>query len=239
MTRSYEKNRPTRELILQTAMRMFLEAGYSATSSSRITKELKISPGNMTFYFPTKEHLLSELVEELCNFQWKVMEEITDEGKSSLYAYCMELATMTSLCEVSPTAKDFYLAAYTHPMPLEIIRRNDTRKAQEVFRQYCPEFREVDFICAENIVSGIEYATLATRTTEEVTLERKVTYGLDSILKLYNVPEELRRLKIEKVMTSGFQGQGKDLLREFIEFTEAVNAEAVRNALEYKLHHQR
>lgn len=239
MSRSYEKNRPTRELILQTAMRMFLEVGYTATSCSRIAKELKISPGNMTFYFPTKEHLLAELVEELCNFQWKVMEEITDEGKSSLYAYCMELATMAALCDASPTAKDFYLAAYTHATPLEIIRKNDARKAQEVFSQYCPQFQEIDFICAENIVSGIEYATLSTQTTEEVTLDRKVTYALDNILKFYNVPKEMRQQKIKKVISSGFQGQGKDLLRGFIEFTEAVNAQTVRQAREYKLHHQR
>ena len=41
MKRSYEKKRPTRELILQAAMRLFLEEGYHATTSTRIAKELK------------------------------------------------------------------------------------------------------------------------------------------------------------------------------------------------------
>ena len=237
MKRSYEKKRPTRELILQAAMRLFLEEGYHATTSTRIAKELKISPGNMTFYFPTKEHLLSELTAQLCEFQWKVMEDITDEGQSSLFAYCMELATMAALCDASPTAKDFYLASYTLPMPLAVIRENDTRKAKEIFGQFVPHFEETDFICTENLASGIEYATLATPTSEAITLDQKVTYALNSIMMLYNVPEDLRRAKIEKVLSSSYQTQGKNLLGEFAEFTAEINAQAVENAREHKLNH--
>lgn len=220
-------------------MRMFLEDGYTATSCSRIAKTLKISPGNMTFYFPTKEHMLAELVEELCAFQWKVMEETTDEGQSSLFAYCMELATMAALCEVSPTAKDFYISAYIHPMPLSVIRKNDTQKAKKVFEQFCPHFQDMDYICAENLASGIEYATLVTPSDETITLDQKVKYALNSILMLYGVPEELRLAKVTKVLSSGYQKQGKNLLKEFMEFVEAVNAQNVKNAREYKLHHQR
>ena len=146
---------------------------------------------------------------------------------------------MAALCETSPTAKEFYLAAYTHLLPLDTIRKNDTQKTQDIFRQYCPHFQEIDYICMENIVSGIEYASLITPSQETVTLDQKVACTLNSILTLYNVPEETRRLEIYKVMASGFQSHGKDLLREFMEFTEAVNAQAVQNALEYKLHHHR
>ena len=49
--------------IVQVASRQFLEKGYSATTVSAISKELGISPGNLTFHFPTKEHLLAELVD--------------------------------------------------------------------------------------------------------------------------------------------------------------------------------
>ena len=239
MSRSYEKNRPTRELILQAAMRMFLDAGYAATSCSRLAKELKISPGNMTFYFPTKEHLLAELVEELCGYQHKAMQELLDEGESSLYAYCMELAAMAALCEASGAAREFYLAAYTHPMSLAVIQKNDVKKMGMIFRPYCPQFRETDYVFMENIVSGIEYATLASRTEGEITAERRVTRGLDSIMKLFDVPEEIRQAQIEKVMKSGFWSRGTDFLRDFMAFTEEVNARAVENALEYKQHHHK
>lgn len=57
--------------IIQTATRMFLEKGYTATSIKAIANALDMSTGHLTFYFPTKEHLLAELVDLLCNFQWE------------------------------------------------------------------------------------------------------------------------------------------------------------------------
>ena len=101
MARIYHTNRPTRELILRTGMRLFLEKGYTKTHCSSITKELGISPGNLTFYFSTKEHLLAELVEYLCRYQWLTMEAANEDGKSPLYSYCMELASMAALSSVT------------------------------------------------------------------------------------------------------------------------------------------
>ena len=101
MKRTYSKNRPTRELIMQKGMQLFLEKGYTATHCSHISKALGISPGNLTFYFPTKEHLLAELTSQLCAFQWKVMEEANNDGKSPLFSYCMEIATMSAMCDQS------------------------------------------------------------------------------------------------------------------------------------------
>lgn len=78
--------------IIREASRQFLEKGYSSTTVTAIAKALEMSPGNLTFYFPTKEHLLAELVEALCSFQWKMMEEEANERiqlqrKSRQYAY--------------------------------------------------------------------------------------------------------------------------------------------------------
>lgn len=237
LKRSYKKNRPTRELILQTGMRLFLENGYSATHCSTITKKLNISPGNLTFYFPTKEHLLAELVEDLCNFQWKVIEEANDEGKSSLFAYCMEFATMAALCEQSSIAKDFYLSAYTHPIPLAIIRKNDIQKAQQIFGQYCPDFSDEDFACTENMISGIEYAMLANDPNDSIPIDKRIRCALDCILGLYHVPEELRNVKIEKVLAHDYYRNGIDLLHQFSQYVDSVNEQAVKNAIEYKAHH--
>ena len=60
------KRELTRLEIIQVASECFLENGYSNTSIKTICKELDMSPGNVTFYFPTKEHLLAELVELMC-----------------------------------------------------------------------------------------------------------------------------------------------------------------------------
>ena len=36
-----------------------------------VAKALNMSPGNLTFHYPTKEHLLAVLTDMLCHFQWK------------------------------------------------------------------------------------------------------------------------------------------------------------------------
>ena len=149
--------------IVQTATRRFLERGYTETSLKAICDELDISTGNLTFYFPTKEHLLALLVKMLCRYQWEMMEHAADEGKTSLMALCLELTAMAASCEESEIAKDFYLSTYTHPMTLDIIRKNDTEKAKQVFgKEYCSTWKDQNFREAELLVSGIEYATMMT-----------------------------------------------------------------------------
>ena len=51
------KSNLTRLEIVQVAMKMFLEKGFTNTSAKAISNELNISTGNLTFYFPT--HLLN------------------------------------------------------------------------------------------------------------------------------------------------------------------------------------
>ena len=74
--------------IIRVASRMFLEEGYSKTTIRAIAAKLDISPGHLMFYFPTKEHLLAEVVDTLCDFQWKLIKRITDDGATQLMAIC-------------------------------------------------------------------------------------------------------------------------------------------------------
>lgn len=50
-----------RDLILQTATRLFVEGGFHATPTSAITKEAGISAGILFHYFKTKDALITEL----------------------------------------------------------------------------------------------------------------------------------------------------------------------------------
>ena len=112
----------------------------------------------MTFHFPTKEHMLAELVEILCKYQWKMMEDEAKDGYSSIMAICLELLTIASACEQDEVAKDFFLSSYRSEMCIEHIRKNDTDRAKEVFQEYCPDWTDECFSEAETLVSGIEYA---------------------------------------------------------------------------------
>ena len=233
MSPTYSKSTNTRLLIIQRAARLFITEGYSRTSISRIARELDISLGNITFYFPTKEHLLAVLVDELIDFQKLIMEREAQEGKSSLLAYCLELTAMAAICEESDIARDFYASSYASPLTLAIIRENDTEKTRAVFGEYLPEWDDMEWEATENIVSGIEYATIMTRE-ENTPLPLQIQKTLDTILYLYGVPKELRDRKIEKVLSLDYRALGRRILGSFREYIDKVNEKNLKRATRKK-----
>ena len=219
------KSAITKLEIVQVASRQFLEKGYSGTTVSAISKELEMSPGNLTFHFPTKEHLLAELVDLLCSFQWVRMEEEANEGFSSIMAICLELTSMASACEDDPVIKDFFISSYTSPMCLEIIRRNDTDRAKKVFGDYCRDWTHEQFAEAEILCSGIAYATLMT-AEDPVSIETRISGALNNILQIYGIPEEIRQAKIRKVFAMDYKNLGRQVLMEFKEYVKNANEQA-------------
>ena len=97
-------------------------------STRTVAAELDISVGNITYYYPSKDDLLSILVNSLCKFQRKLIEDEAEDGISSVMAVCLELMTMASACESNPVAKDFFISSYQSPVTLKIIRENDNPK---------------------------------------------------------------------------------------------------------------
>ena len=203
----------TKYEILQCATRLFLEKGYTDTYVTTISKELQISTGNLTFWFPTKEHILAELVRELFAFQWDA-----EEQKDLLSGYLSELVLIASVCEENPKIRDLILAVYTHPMSLGIIRENDTKRAMHIFGEYCPAWTDADFAVAENIASGIEYSMLMTENTECITFEQRVPRTLDAIMKVYEVPTETREKLLAGVMATDYRSKGSIVFEEFCRF---------------------
>ena len=216
--------------IVQLAARHFIEQGYSKTSAKRLAAELDLSPGNITFYFPSKDHLLAVVVDELFDFQNMIMEHAAKEGESSLLAYCLELTAIAAICEESEVARDFYASAYSSALTLELIRANDTEKTKAVFLEFCPDWTDEMWKATENVVSGIEYATIMTRE-ENTPLPVQIERTLSAILMIYGVPEELRRIKIDKVLSMDYRALGRRLLSEFREYIERVNDENLRRAV--------
>lgn len=218
------KKENTRDKIIRVATRRFLENGYSATTVQMVSSELGISKGNFTFHFHSKDDILAELVDLLCKFQWKLIREEADDGISSLLALCFELMTMASACEENEVAKDFFISSYQSPKCLEIIHNNDTARAKEVFADYCPDWTDEQFRESEILVAGIEYATL-NAIDKTVLLETRISGALNTIMTIYNVPEEIRKMKIDKVLAMDYRSLGKRIFKEFKEYVEEANAE--------------
>jgi len=229
MSHINKKRGATKLEIVQKAAQSFVENGYAKTSLPKLSAALDMSLGNITHYFPTKEHLFASLVDELFDFQNIIMEQAAEEGKSSLLAYCLELTAMAAICEEDEVARDFYASAYSLPITLARVRENDTEKTKQVFGSFCSDWSEKQWQVSEYLVSGIEFATITTRE-EDIPLPMQIEYALNTILSIYGVPEELRRSKIEKVLAMDYRALGRRILREFREYIEKVNTDNLQNA---------
>lgn len=225
-----DKSALTKAEIIAEATKQFLEKGYSNTTISSIVKELGMSPGNLTFHYPTKEHLLTVLAEMLCGYQWKILEEEAGEGISSIMALCLELTTMASACEDDEIIKDFFLATYSSPMCLSLIRKNDAERAKKIFKDYCPNWTDEQFAEAEILVSGIEYATFMT-AGDPVPLETRIEGALNNILRIYGIPEEIRKTKIKKVFALDYKNLCKNVLSNFKKYVAITNDQTIHSLL--------
>ena len=106
-----------------------------------------------------------------------------------------------------------------------MIQKNDIERAKEVFAEFCSDWSDEQFKQAESLISGIEYATLNT-TRYSAKLETRITSALEAILTIYNVPEEIRKIKIKKVQSMNYRAIGKRIFKEFKEYIEQENEQA-------------
>lgn len=221
----FRKSKLIKHKIIKTATAMFLEVGYSKTSPQMIAKELEISTGNLTYHFPTKEHLLSVLVEMLCEFQEKLLEYEADKGLSSNMSVCIELMTVAAACEENEVARDFFVSTFQSPMCLDYLRKSHVERAKRIFAEQCKDWTDEQFIEAEILVHGIDYATIISNNTS-LSLDMRISGALNQILNIYNVPEDIRKEKIERVLAMDCRRLGKRVLNEFKEYVEQqINAE--------------
>ncbi len=212
--------RNTKYEILQCATKLFIEKGYTETYVTSIANELGISTGNLTFHFPTKEHILAELIRELLTLPRREEEGEVEGEHALLTVYLMELAMFAAVCQDNPNIKDLIVSAYTRPMSLEIIRGADTKRAMQIFGKYCPKWTEVDFIQTENVVSGMEYAMFMTENTQGLSFEQRVVGSLDAIMKVYEIPKGIREEIVSKIMASDYSNRGNHLFDEFCNYIE-------------------
>ena len=220
----------TKPEIVKLALHTFLTQGYTESSTKKIANDLGISIGNLAYHFPTKEHLLAELTALLCDYHVIIMEAEVDEGKTSLLAYLLELTSMMAICDENHIAKDLYTSMYRNSLPLKLMREADTQKAKIVFAEFCPDWEDDDFAMTENAVSGIEYASLMEENAEQIPLDKRIVKILTVVMKAYNVPEDIRHQKIQKVLAMDYRRIGRQFVAGFAEYVETINQQVLDEA---------
>lgn len=212
----------TKLQILKVAHKLFLQKGYKDVYVKTIAKELDISPGSVTFHYPTKEHILAEFIQHLFDFQWSYLNQGIEQNEDLICSYCLEQISMAWICENNPNVRDMYLSAYQLAMPHSIIRSNNIGKAKEIFGVYCSDWTDKDYAGVEIVVSGIEYGMMRTECTEGIDFEDKMKFVLQSLLKQYNVPQEIREKALRDVFQKDYKNAGENVFEAFSEYIDSV-----------------
>lgn len=189
----------TKYEIIRTASELFMNIGYSNTSPNMIAKELGLSTGNVTYYFPTKEHLLAVIVEMLGDFQWRMLEDEIDHGFGSVASICLETMTVAMACELNTVARDFFIATFQSELCRNYLRASHVKRAKRIFAKECSGWTDEQFHEAEILVMGLQFAAV-TPTDADIPLETRISGALNQILAIYNINEEARQKEIEKVL---------------------------------------
>ena len=151
MARATRINRSelTKLEIMRHATRCFLEDGYSNTSVKAISKALNMSPGNLTFHYPTKEHMLAEVVAQLCEFQEKILEYEAQKGYDPATVIGFELMTVAVACADSEIARDFFISTFQSELCRSYLFRSHVARAKKIFARECPNWTDQQFQEAE------------------------------------------------------------------------------------------
>lgn len=220
----------TKYEIIQVASEFFMSAGYSKTSPKMIAEELGLSTGNITYYFPTKEHLLAVIVEMLCDFQWKMLEFEADRGIGSAASICLETMTVAVACDENEIARDFFIAAFQSELCRNYLRCNHVERAKKIFAEECPDWTDEQFHQAEILVMGLQYSAIVP-TDADIPLNTRIAGALNQILSIYNVSPESRQKEIEKVLAHDCRGISKRVLQEFMKYVERTNDQILEEIL--------
>ncbi len=220
----------TKYEIIEVASEFFFKVGYSNTSPKMIAEELGLSTGNITYYFPTKEHLLSVLVEMLCDFQLKMLEAEADIGMGSVAAICFETMTVAVACEESEIARDFFTAVFQSELCRNYLRENHVKRAKRIFKNECSDWTDDEFQEAELLVMGIQYAAIVT-TNADISLKTRIAGALNQVLSIYNIDEDTRKKEIETVLEKDCREISKRVLDGFLRFVEKANTQALEQMI--------
>ena len=220
----------TKNEIIQVACELFFEKGYSATSPKLIAAELGISPGNLTYYFPTKEHLLSVVVHMLCQFQWKLLGIEAEKGIDSVGSVCLEMMTVAAACQEDEIARDFFTAAFQSKMCRDYLRNDHINRAKRIFADHCSDWTDEDFVQAELLIMGIQYTTI-TADDSILPLKTRIRGALEYILNIYGIDNRTRQKEIDKVLQMDCRQLGRNALTEFIKYINETNEQAFSEML--------
>lgn len=183
-------NNPSKQAVLLTACRLFLEKGYAATSLREIAQKSEVNIGSLIYMFENKENLLCELVTFVLEGQFKAtasfLDGITDD---KLLFWAAETTLQLYIAENNENIRELYVTSYSLRKSSSIIYQTISSKMEIYLKSFNPTYEAKDFYELEIATGGIIRGFMSVPCDMYFTMDRKVKRYLETSFAVYGVPK--------------------------------------------------
>lgn len=210
----------TRTLVLHSATKLFIEKGYTNTRIKDIADDSGVGYNEIFRMFIDKDNLLSQLVNLVIEHQFEMsIKYLNDQASDELLLYIFECVLQLYICEINDNIREMYAVSYSMPNTSQKIYDYITKKLENVFHKYLPEYETKDFYELEIAAAGIMRGFIINPCNMYFTIDRKVNRFIKTLLKVFEVPkEEVEGIikKIEKFKMKEYSIEVINTLYEYI-----------------------
>lgn len=219
MARRSVQMEKVREKTLFAAAELFLEKGYTETTTRGIAQKAGIDVSSMNRAFGCKENILCELVAYVLNGQFEtistILKGVTDDR---ILFYATETTMQLYMAESDESIRNLYLAAYSMPHSIDIIHQTITEKLEWIFKAHLPHLITRDFYELEIASGGIMRSFMARPCDMYFTIDRKVKRFLETAFRIYQVPDAKIQEAIEFVQQFDFPAIAKNTIDRMLQY---------------------
>lgn len=189
---SEQEKRALQSKVFHAAAKLFLEKGYSRSTTRQIAKCAGVNVSAMNRHFGSKENILCGLVRFVLSGQMQTARKIIGEKSDDmLLFYAVETALQLYMAESGESIRELYLAAYSQPHSSAMIYEAVSEVLlPKVFAEYIPGKRKEDFYRLEIASGGVIRGYIAVPCSPGFTIEQKTAQFLEASLRIYHVPED-------------------------------------------------
>lgn len=209
----------TQQKVLRSAVALFLEKGYTRTTTGEIATAAGIGQSSFFHVFPSKEALLLELVKRMFGGQFDLAGQHSGE-EDPVFLYAVETALQLHIAELTEPLRELYVMAYSLPTTTDYLYHSTAKRLQTIFAAYLPDAEPKDFYEMEIASGSIMRGFMSVPCDLYFTMEAKIARFLDCALKLYDVPKEKRAAVTAVVLQMDLHTMAADIIQKTVQQAE-------------------
>ena len=210
-----------RSRTLYAAAKLFLEKGYSDSTTREIAQRAGVNVSAMNRTFGSKENILCELVIYVLEGQFETTEKlISGMTDDPILFYAAETTLQLHMAEANESVRSLYAAAYSLPKSSDIIQHTITLKLEKIFQEYLPDLDTKDFYELEIASGGIMRSFMTRPCDMYFTMERKVARFLQTTFLVYEIPKPKIQEAIAFVQQIDYRTVAQKTIDSLVQYLE-------------------